>query len=149
MQKLVEVFIDSKTYPGGAILPKIWILLLSFFKEVEICHEHKEIFINLADKEHLIRQEYLFRLEVFFKSWWVIWIWGIGIKDIQHKLSEWYHAIIPIEKIPGKSHLIVLLACEKNGFLAYDNKQGEYKYSFQEFECYFQLKNGKYILRCR
>jgi hypothetical protein len=23
MQKLVEVFIDSKTYPGGAILPKI------------------------------------------------------------------------------------------------------------------------------
>ena len=44
-------FIFSETFPGGSLLQKIWIILLDFFTNVKIVHEHEDIFININEDE--------------------------------------------------------------------------------------------------
>jgi hypothetical protein len=98
------------------------LLLLPFFEGVTILHEHEEIFVNLASEDLPLKNEYVFRLEAFKTSGGNFRVEKLSLEILKDKIDKGYQVVIPIEKIPGKSHLINLVSYDEQGWSAYDNK---------------------------
>ena len=61
-------FIFSEVFPWVSLLPKIWIILLKYFSNLEIIHERQDVFINLKNEELPILDEYKYRLNQVYHS---------------------------------------------------------------------------------
>ena len=137
-------FIFSEFFLWVTLLPKIWIILLKYFSNVEIIHENPDIFINLKDEEVPLLQEYLHWLEEFQKTWWKYSNHEINISYLKENLKENY-CIIPVKK--GEwSHFVILYSISENEVNLVDNKKWEFSISIPEFEDLINLENWKYVL---
>ncbi len=137
-------FIFSEVFPKGSLLPKIWIILLKNFLDVEIIHENKDIFINLKNDEIPLLEEYKHRLNEFQKSWWKYSNAKITIPYLKENLINNY-CIIPIKK--GEwSHFVILHWIGENDVNLVDNKKWEFSVTVEEFENLINLENWKYTL---
>ena len=140
-------FIFSEVFPWGSLLPKIWIVLLESFENVEIVHEHKEIFVNLQEDELPLMEEYETWLKEFEKKWWTYLNEDITISYLEDKLDD-YLCMIPIKKWEW-SHLVVLDSIDNDTVTLFDNKKWEYEVTVEEFEDLMNLYNWKYVLFCK
>ena len=137
-------FIFSEIFPWVSLLPKIWILLLDCFSNVEIVHVNQEIFINLKNEELPLLEEYKHRLNEFQKLWWKYSNHEIDTEYLREKLKNDY-CIIPIKK--GEwSHFVILDSIEENQVNLVDNKKWEFSISIAEFKNLINLENWKYSL---
>lgn len=137
-------FIFSEVFPGVGLLPKMGILLLKYSPEIEIIHEHQDIFINLKNEEILLLEEYAKRLNEFQKLWWKYYNNEINIEYLEKKLDDNY-CIIPIKK--GEwSHFVILHSINEKEVNLVDNKKWEFNVSIPEFEDLIDLENWKYTL---
>jgi hypothetical protein len=137
-------FIFSEVFSWVSLLPKIWIVLLKYFTNIEIIHEHQDIFINIKDEELPILDEYKYRLNEFQKSWWKYSNREINIEYLKEKLKDNY-CIIPIKK--GEwSHFVILYSIDENEVNLVDNKKWEFSVTVEEFENLIDLENWKYDL---
>lgn len=137
-------FIFSEIFPKGSLLPKIWIILLKYSSNIEIIHEHQDVFINIKDEERPILQEYSHWLDEFQKSWWKYTNHEINISYLKENLKNNY-CIIPIKK--GEwSHFVILHSISENEINLVDNKKWEFSVSIPEFEDLIDLENWKYVL---
>lgn len=137
-------FIFSEIFPKGSILPKIWITLLKYFKNIEIIHENQDIFINVKNEELPILDEYKYRLNEFQNLWWKYSNNEITILYLKENLKDNY-CIIPIKK--GEwSHFVILHSIDENEVNLVDNKKWEFSVSIPEFEDLIDLENWKYTL---
>ena len=140
-------FIFSEIFPKGSLLPKIWILLLKYFPNIQIIHENQDIFINLKDDEISLLEEYIHWLDEFQKAWWKYYNHEINIEYLKENLKDNY-CIIPIKK--GEwSHFVILDSINENGVDLLDNKKWEFSVTTLEFENLIDLENGKYVLFMR
>ena len=140
-------FIFSEVFPWVTLLPKIWILLLKYFPNIEIIHEHQDIFINLKSEEVPLLGEYVHRLDEFQKTWWKYSNHEINIEYLKENLKENY-CIISIKK--GEwSHFVILQSINKNEVNLVDNKKWEFSVPIPEFEDLIDLENWKYTLFAR
>ena len=137
-------FIFSEAFPGVSLLPKIWILLLESWYNVEILHENKDIFVNINEDEKPLLNEYKYWLNEFQNKWWMYRNNDITIEFIKEKLNNHY-CIIPIKKWEG-SHFVILSKIDNDTVTLIDNKKWEYIVSRNEFEDLINLYNWKYIL---
>lgn len=137
-------FIFSEVFSWVSLLPKIWILLLKYFKNIEIIHEHQDIFINLKGEELPLLQEYAHWLDEFQKSWWKYSNREINIEYLKEKLKDNY-CIIPVKKREW-SHFVILYSIDENWVNLVDNKKWEFNVSISEFEDLIDLENWKYVL---
>ena len=137
-------FIFSKVFPWVTLLPKIWIILLKHFPDINIIHENKDIFINLKDEELPLLDEYINWLGEFQKLWWKYSNTKINIQYLERNLKDNY-CIIPIKKGEA-SHLVILYSINENDVNLVDNKKWEFSVSIQEFESLIDLYNWKYVL---
>ena len=137
-------FIFSEIFPKGSILPKIWITLLKYFKNIEIIHENQDIFINVKNEELPILDEYKYRLNEFQNLWWKYSNSEITILYLKENLKDNY-CIIPIKK--GEwSYFVILHSIDENEVNLVDNKKWEFSVSIPEFEDLIDLENWKYTL---
>lgn len=137
-------FIFSEVFPGVGLLPKMGILLLKYFPEIEIIHEHQDIFINLKNEEISLLEEYAKRLNEFQKLWWKYYNNEINIEYLEKKLNDNY-CIIPIKK--GEwSHFVILHSINEKEVNLVDNKKWEFNVSIPKFEDLIDLENWKYTL---
>ena len=137
-------FIFSEIFPKGSILPKIWIILLKTYPDIEIIHEHQDVFINIKDEELPILKEYIHWLNEFRKLWWKYSNKEITIPYLKEKLHDNY-CIIPVKK--GEwSHFVILHSINENDANLVDNKKWEFNVSIPEFEDLIDLGNWKYCL---
>jgi len=140
-------FIFSEIFPWVSLLPKIWILLLDCFSNVEIVHVNQEIFINLKNEELLLLEEYAHWLDEFQKSWWKYSNREINIEYLKERLKDNY-CIIPTKK--GEwSHFVILYSIDENEVNLVDNKKWEFSVTVEEFENLIDLENWKYVLFAR
>ena len=140
-------FIFSEVFPWVSLLPKIWILLLKYFPNIEIIHEREDIFINLKNDELPLLEEYRHRLNEFKKVWWKYSNHEIDIEYLEENLKNNY-CIIPIKK--GEwSHFVILYSIDEDGVKLVDNKKWEFSISIPEFENLIDLENWKYTLFVR
>ncbi len=140
-------FIFSEVFPWVTLLPKIWITLLKYFPNIEIIHEHKDIFINIKDEELPILQEYKHRLDEFQKVWWKYSNAKITTQYLKENLKDNY-CITPIKK--GEwSHFVILQSITENEVNLVDNKKWEFSVTVDEFENLIDLENWKYVLLIR
>ena len=137
-------FIFSEVFPWVSLLPKIWILLLKYFPNIQIIHENQDIFINLKDDEIPILEEYNHWLDEFQKSWWKYSNHEINIEYLKENLKDNY-CIIPIRKREW-SHFVILDSIEENQVNLVDNKKWEFSVFITEFEDLIDLENWKYVL---
>jgi hypothetical protein len=140
-------FIFSEIFQGVSLVSKIWILLIEFWYDVEIIHEHEEIFINLNKDEIPLLNEYKYQLDEFQNRWWKYINSNITIEFLQEKLSD-YFCIIPIKKWEW-SHLVILNKIDRDTVTLTDNKKWEFIVPRQEFEDLINLYNWKYVLFCK
>ncbi len=137
-------FIFSKIIPKGSLLPKIWIVLLKYFSNIEIIHEYQDVFINLKSEEVPLLEEYSRWLDEFQKSWWKYSNHEISIEYLKENLKNNY-CIISIKK--GEwSHFVILQSISENEVNLVDNKKWEFSVSIPEFEDLIDLENWKYTL---
>ena len=137
-------FIFSEVFPWVSLLPKIWIILLKYFSNLEIIHERQDVFINLKNEELPILDEYKYRLNEFQKSWWKYSNREINIENLKEKLKDNY-CIIPIKK--GEwSHFVVLHSINEKEVHLVDNKKWEFSVLISEFCDLMDLENWKYVL---
>ena len=140
-------FIFSEVFQWVSLLPKIWILLLKYYPDIEIIHENPDIFINLKDDEIPLLEEYVHWLDEFKKEWWKYSNNQISMSFLKEKLKDNY-CIIPIKK--GEwSHFVILDSIDENGVNLVDNKKWEFSVTISEFENLIDLENGKYTLFVR
>ncbi len=140
-------FILSEVFPKGSLLPKIWILLLKNFSDVEIIHENKDVFINLKNDEIPLLEEYKYRLNEFQKLWWIYSNKEITIPYLKENLNYNY-CLIPIKK--GEwSHFVILHSINDKEVNLVDNKKWEFSICISEFEGLIDLENWKYTLFVR
>ena len=83
-------FIFSEVFEWVSLLSKIGIVLLDYYKEVNIIHEHEEIFINLAEDEIPLRDEYIKWLDDFQKKWWKYSNREINLDFLEENLKDNY-----------------------------------------------------------
>lgn len=140
-------FIFSEVFPGVTLLSKIWILLLDYFPNVEIIHEHPDIFINLTDDELPLLNEYKHRLKEFENKWWIYSNSPISLEFLEEKLND-YYCIIPIKKWEW-SHLVILREMDNDIISLTDNKKWDFSVTKEEFEDLINLYNWKYVLFVR
>lgn len=137
-------FIFSEVFPWVTLLPKIWMILLKYFPNIEIIHESEQIFINLKDDELPLLEEYKHWLKEFQKSGWKYSNHEINIEYLKENLKDNY-CIIPIKK--GEwSHFVILSSIGENEVNLVDNKKWEFSVTVDEFEDLIDLENGKYLL---
>lgn len=140
-------FIFSETFPGGSLLPKIWIILLDFFTNVKIVHEHEDIFININEDELPLLNEYKHRLDKFQNKWWIYSNADINLEYLKRKLVNHY-CIIPIKKWEW-SHLVILREIDNDKVRLTDNKKWNFSVTKEEFEDLINLYNWEYVLFVR
>ena len=80
-------FIFSEVFSWVSLLPKIWIILLKYFSDVEIIHEHQDVFINIKNEELPLLQEYAHWLDEFQKLWWKYSNREINIEFLKENLE--------------------------------------------------------------
>lgn len=137
-------FIFSEVFPWVSLLPKIWIVLLKYYPNIEIIHENQDIFINLKNEELPLLKEYKHRLNEFQKLWWKFSNYEIDTEFLKENLKNNY-CIIPIKK--GEwSHFVILNSIDENQVNLVDNKKWEFNVSIAEFEDLMDLENWKYVL---
>lgn len=137
-------FIFSEVFSWVSLLPKIWIVLLKYFSNVEIIHEYQDIFINIKDEELPLLQEYAHWLDEFQKSWWKYSNREINIEYLKERLKDNY-CIIPTKK--GEwSHFVILYSIDENEVNLVDNKKWEFSVPISEFCDLMDLENWKYVL---
>lgn len=137
-------FIFSEVFEWVSLLSKIGIVLLDYYKEVSIIHEHEEIFINLTEDEIPLRDEYVKWLDNFQKKWWKYSNREISLDFLEENLKDNY-CIIPIKKWEW-SHLVILKEVKNDDVILIDNKKWEYSISKDEFNDLISLYNWKYVL---
>lgn len=137
-------FIFSEVFPWGSLLPKIWLVLLESFNNVEIIHEYKEIFINIKESELSLLEEYKLWLHEFQNKWWIYLNKQITVKFLAEKLDN-YYCIIPIQK--GKwSHFVILNKIENDKVLLIDNKIWNFFISKDKLKQLINIDSWKYVL---
>ena len=137
-------FIFSEVFEWVSLLSKIGIVLLDYYKEVSIIHEHEEIFINLTEDEIPLMNEYIKWLDDFQKKWWKYSNREISLDFLEENLKDNY-CIIPIKKWEW-SHLVILKEMKNDDVILIDNKKWEYSISKDEFNDLISLYNWKYVL---
>ena len=140
-------FIFSTIFPSVSLVPKIWILLIEFWYDVEIIHESEDIFINLNEDEIPLLEEYKTQLNEFKNKWWKYFNDDITIELLEEKLKN-YFCIIPIKKWEW-SHLVIVKGIDEDGIRLIDNKKWEFIVNKKEFEDLINLNNWKYVLFCK
>lgn len=137
-------FIFSEVFPWVSLLPKIWILLLKYYPNVEIVHESTDIFVNIKYEEFPLLQEYIHWLGEFQKAWWEYCNHEIDTVYLKENLKDNY-CIIPVKK--GEwSHFVILNSIDENEVNLVDNKKWEFSVTISEFENLIDLENWKYTL---
>ena len=123
------------------------ILLLDSFTNIEIVHEHKDIFININEDELPLLNEYKRRLDKFQNKWWIYSNTDINLEFLEKKLINHY-CIIPIKKWKW-SHLVILREINNDKIQLTDNKKWDFSVSKEEFEDLINLYNWEYVLFVR